>query len=245
FINNKYPNVSLIESKQNLGFAQGNNLGVSRSMGEYILLLNNDTLLLSSITPVLSIAEKNSKIGLIGIKMIGVNNEYRYSTGHYPNLIRLLKFSLLYRKDGYFQKGNFPQDENKYYCTDWIEGSWMLTKRKIWDELGGMDKDYFMYVEDVDLCWRIKKLKYKIVFYPYASYLHYGGYGESRFHLLIAGFLKFHRKHSSNFYQLLLKIVLLIGITGRLSMNTLLSLRCKESFKKNLPYIVSIKEVFK
>ncbi|MDA3822163.1 MAG: glycosyltransferase family 2 protein [Bacteroidales bacterium] len=245
-IKKNHSDVILIESKVNLGFSRGNNLGVSHAVGEYVLLLNNDTILLSSLALALSLLEQDHDIGLIGIKMLGSNNEYRFSSGHFPSVIRLLKFSSLYKKDGAFYNGDFPDNKKKYYEVDWVEGSFMLTRHKLWEDVGGMNEDYFMYVEDIDLCRTIKDLGFKVVLYPYVSYLHYGGYGESRINMLVAGFLKFHKRHSSYQYRVLVQVVLLVGMIARVVVNTLSGLLGKaDRFKKSKACMVAIKEIIK
>lgn len=94
----------LIRSEINLGFSKGNNLGAEHASGEFLLLLNNDTILLSDLSEVIALMKKDTSIGIVGGCMYGTNNEYRYSVGYFPDPHRLLKLSSLHKKKGPFKK---------------------------------------------------------------------------------------------------------------------------------------------
>ncbi len=184
--------ITLIKSKENLGFAKGNNLGVKHCIGEYILLLNNDTILRHNLKPVLE-ALKPKEVGALGIKMLGKNKEYRHSVGYFPSASRLFKLSRLYNFSNGFKTGNFNNNSAKE--VDWIEGSFLMTKSLVWNQVNGLDEDYFMYVEDIDICKKITSQNYKVLYLPNIEYLHFGGYGASRENMLKSGFKKYINKH--------------------------------------------------
>ncbi|MGN7513476.1 MAG: glycosyltransferase family 2 protein [Allomuricauda sp.] len=186
--------VCLIESKENLGFGKGNNLAVSNSNAKCLLLLNNDTILLDNLKPALDLLEDES-IGAVGIKMLGKTKEYRPSTGHFPSPLRLLKLSWLTYKKEKFQKGE------RLYEVDWIEGSFLLTKRLLWDDFEGFDDRFFMYVEDVDLCKEIAEREKRRIYFPELKYIHFGGFNSQREHLLIKGHRMFVNKHFHGLYR--------------------------------------------
>lgn len=191
FIQQNFPKIQLIESKENIGFARGNNKAVQSSKGDLILLLNNDTVLLDNILPAIEVVDRD-KVGVVGIKMLGKQNEYRRSVGKFPTPIRLLKLSWLYYNSIDFKNGKFGKSQ---YEVDWIEGSFLLTKRKIWDSIGGLDSDYFMYVEDLDFCKKVRLADKKAIYFTECSYIHYGGYSKQRGELLKNGFKKYINKH--------------------------------------------------
>jgi GT2 family glycosyltransferase len=184
--------ITLIKSKDNLGFAKGNNLGVSKSNGELILLLNNDTILKHSLKAAIE-ALKNENVGVVGIKMLGKDGEYRHSVGYFPSASRLLKLTRLYNFTNGFKTGNFKENIPK--PVDWVEGSFLMTKTSIYHKVNGLDENYFMYVEDIDFCKKVTTHNFKVLYLPNIEYLHFGGYGASREHMLKEGFKKYINKH--------------------------------------------------
>lgn len=193
----KHPGVVLITNSENLGFAKGNNLGAQHARGKYILLLNNDTILCSDIKPGIEILDSHASIGIVGAKMHGRNMEYRHSARHFPAPHRLFKFSTRLNKKGAFKSGDFDNDAAAYHFVDYIEGSFLLTTRHIWNILNGLDENLFMYGEDLEFCYRAKKKGYATVFLPTIKYIHYGGFNPGREYLVIAGIKYFYKKWSS------------------------------------------------
>lgn len=206
-IRNNYPEVILIESKENLGFAGGNNIAVKKSSGKNILLLNNDTVLQQNILPALNELNKDS-IGVVGIKMLDEKEEYLSSVGKFPNPLSLIKLSLLNDKRNDFVSGEFSKN---LYNVDWLTGAFLLTKKALWDKVNGLDEDYFMYVEDVDFCKKISSLGYKIIFLSNISYIHFVGFNKSREIKLIEGYKLYSDKHFNFFNSILAKICLKIN----------------------------------
>jgi GT2 family glycosyltransferase len=198
-IESDYTKVKLIRSQSNLGFAKGNNEAVNVSKGKYILLLNHDTILLNNISKALKIVEKDDKIGALGIKMLNQNKIYESSVGKFPTPFKLIKFSLFNEKSAEFISGNFNSPET-LRKVDWITGAFLLTRKKYWDEVEGLDEKYFMYVEDVDFCKKINLIGKQVVFLPSLSFIHFIGFNRKREILLIKGYRiyanKFYKKHN-------------------------------------------------
>ena len=206
FLQKQYgDDIKLIISKQNLGFSGGNNGAGNLATGEYVLLLNNDTKLL--LNPLKAVYNLNHKtFGALSYKMLGKNGEYRFSAGRFPNPLRLFKLSLLFEKRGGFKTGEFKS--NKPLEVDWIEGSFLLTKLSTWRKLGGLDEDYFMYAEDIDLCRRIRNNGLKIYYVPENGYIHHGGYGNDRQEMLFRSLNLYLDKHTGGFFKYLHKFAL-------------------------------------
>jgi GT2 family glycosyltransferase len=203
-IDNNYPESILIRNTKNLGFAKANNIGVSKSNGKFILLLNNDTILEDNLNEIITFFKGNISglAGAMSIKMLGKNREYRKSVGYFPSSIRLLKLSSLYRNLGGFSNGDFDP-EIKIYDVDWIEGSFLLTTKEIWNLLNGLSESYFMYCEDIDFCKRIKQNGYKVLYAPFYSYVHYGGYNSGRQELLLESFNIYINRHKKGINRML------------------------------------------
>jgi GT2 family glycosyltransferase len=215
YVRQNFPTVIIIANQTNSGFSVGNNIAAKRATGKYLLLLNNDTELQTDVRAGIALLDSDNRIGVIGAKMSGKNQEYRLSAGYFPSPLRLIKLSRLYRLDGPFRTGNFADQGNARakYSVDWVEGSFLLTRSNMWRDIGGLDEASFMYGEDIDYCKRVKLLGSECSYMPSISYLHYGGYGAERLPLIIAGFLRFHNRHSSLSIRIATRTVLLLKLS--------------------------------
>ena len=201
--------VVLIKSKENLGFAGGNNAAAKHAIGEHVLLLNNDTILMAKPSIPIEVLS-NPSVGVVSMKMLGRDGEYRFSAGNFPSPLRLIKLSWLFRQNGGFKDGQFNADEPLE--VDWVEGSFLLTRMKIWRQLDGLDESYFMYAEDIDFCKRVSDLSYKTLYLPINGYVHYGGYGKERQHMLFSSLNIYIQKHTSGVNKHLHKLALNINL---------------------------------
>lgn len=201
-IENLQAPIKIIRNTANLGFAKANNQGVKNSSGAFVLLLNNDTLLTQSLKPAIELLKTNDSIGALGIKMLDGTNNYRLSAGNFPTPWRLLKLKRLMRSSGDFFSGQFPSPI-QYQEVDWIEGSFILTTKNIWDQIGGLDESFFMYAEDVDFCKRISNFGKKTVYLPSLTFIHFGGFTSNRNDLLKKGLFIYLEKHFSGINKLL------------------------------------------
>jgi len=202
-----FNDIVLIESKKNLGFAGGNNLGAKYCSGEYFLLLNHDTILLEKISIILDIFKKNTAIGALGIKMLNEKKNYICSAGNFPKPYQLLKLSLFEIKSKEFVNGNFDEP-HKIRIVDWVSGAFLLTKKKYWNKVGGLDEKYFMYVEDVDFCKKLSLIGKITVFLPSINYLHFVGFNKKREIQLIKGYKIFSKKFFNKYGSKLANICL-------------------------------------
>lgn len=223
-----YPEINLIASEVNFGFSAGNNLAARSANGKYLLLLNNDTLLQGDLKNAVALLSSDPSIGVLGCRQVGKDNEYRYSAGHFPSLPRLLFFHSMFNRSGPFNNGDFPTSIEIFYNVDWIEGSFMLTRSALWRSLGGMDEDYFMYVEDVDFCKRVHDSGFRVVYFPSLLFLHYGGYSSARFGMIIKGLRRYHRKFSNGLCQIAANCILTFGLIFRVVIFALISLSCEQ-----------------
>ena len=185
FLKQKFPGnaqLKIIESPINLGFAKANNLGAKEAKGEYLLILNPDTILQEdTLERSLEFYKANKEIGALTCKLILPNGKLDLACRRsFPTpsvaVYRILGLSRIFPKSKLFGKYNLTYlDENDTYEVDAIVGAYMLIKKDIYEKVKGFDEDYFMYGEDLDLCFRIKKAGYKIYYYPETSIIHYKG----------------------------------------------------------------------
>jgi GT2 family glycosyltransferase len=165
-----------------LGFSKGNNIGICDANGKYILLLNSDTELLNNaISIAIEKMESDNSIGVISGLLRSPNGQIQATASRFPSIKRELRE--LFRLNKSFNKEkrslyNLGEEWNPYEQVeaDWVWGTFFLFKKKILDNFQGKLPDkLFMYAEDIDWCWKIKKLGLKIIYYPKAMILHHGG----------------------------------------------------------------------
>ena len=229
-VREKYPWVRLIESGKNLGFTGGNNLAAREAKGEFLLLFNIDTVLLTDIAPGLRIFEACPEVGVVGARMYGRNGELRPNTGHFPKPWRLWKFTLQWSKP--FARP-ICAPELGAFRHDWVEGSFLLTRRSTWVAVDGMDENGFMYTEDVEYCAHVLERGLLSAQCTKLMYLHFGGYNVERMSYLYAGYRRFHASCSDAATRRRAEWVLLLGLAPRLAVFGLLAVVTrKDAFRR-------------
>ncbi len=167
-INSKYPEVKLIVSKENLGFAGGNNLGIKASKGEFLMFLNNDTEVDPGfVEPLVSFFQKHHKAGAASSKILYYNSG---ETIQYAGSSSLDPLTGRSKRIGWMEKDRGQYDQIRE--TDLIHGAAMMVPKKVIEEVGMMPEFFFLYYEEVDWCESIKKAGYKIYFVPGSRVYH-------------------------------------------------------------------------
>lgn len=182
YVKKNYPKIKILEKKKNLGFALGNNVGVKEARGEYVLLLNNDTVAKPDFLDHLVAAIKDENVGVVQPKIIFEDSKKLQSAGTY-----LTNSGFLYHL-GYDKN---PEDKKyqKSYEIFSANGSCMLIKREVIDRVGLFDKDFFLYFEETDFCWRVWLAGYTVKYIPEAVIYHKGGRTAKT---LPSAFINFH-----------------------------------------------------
>ncbi len=167
-IKEKYPEVNLIISKENLGFAGGNNLGLKEAKGAFVFFVNNDVEVTATfLEPLLVEFEKDERVTMVSPKIRYYHTpdkiQYAGSTQINPYTIRNTHIGW-----NEIDKGQY----NRVYETNYAHGAAMLVKKSVIDEVGPMAEVFFLYYEELDWCERIKKAGYKIVFNGNSEILH-------------------------------------------------------------------------
>lgn len=222
-IKKEFPFIKVIESRENLGFSKGINLGAEHAKGEYLLFLNSDCEFLdNSFEYMISFMEKHTQAGIVGGKMENNDGSMQRSYNNFYG-IKDIAIMLFGREKAelLLKKGNEEQE------TDWVSGGFMLVRSSIFKQVKGFDEHIFMYTEDMELCFRVKKLGYKIYYFPDARVRHEGQGSSDRSFAVIhiyKGIRYFYKKHRSIvsyaiiFFLLLIKAALAI-IIGTVSGN--------------------------
>jgi GT2 family glycosyltransferase len=200
-----FPNVKLIENKENLGFPKGNNIGVAQAKGEYICILNPDTVVAEDTFEKILNSKfqiPNSEIGIVGCKLIdGTGNFLPESKRGIPTpWVAFTKIFGLYKISNVFGK-YYAQHltENQSGKVDILVGAFMVMKRELYNEIGGFDENCFMYSDDIDLSYMaLKKGKTNYYFHE-TSVIHYKGESTIRDEKYMKRFQEamqfFYKKH--------------------------------------------------
>lgn len=186
-IRSRYPHVNFIESKVNLGFGKANNLALEISTGKYINLINPDTIVREdTYHSLINFLENTPDAGMAGCKVLNPDGTFqlpcrRSFPGPWTSFTKVTGLSSLFPKSKLFAKYNLTYlDENETYEVDAISGAFMFFRREVFDKIGGFDPIFFMYGEDLDLCFRTQKAGFKVYYFHKTEIIHYKGESTKR-----------------------------------------------------------------
>ena len=200
-----FPHIKLIENPVNVGFPKGNNIAVSEAKGEYICILNPDTVVAEdTFTKIFNskLSTHNSQLGIIGCKLIdGTGNFLPESKRGVPTpWVAFTKIFGLYKFSTFFGK-YYAQHltENQSGKVDILVGAFMVLKRDLYLQVGGFDENCFMYSDDIDLSYMIQKLGKENFYFHKTSVIHYKGESTVRDDKYLKRFREamqfFYKKH--------------------------------------------------
>lgn len=230
-VKNVFPQVDIILNENNKGFSAANNIGIKASQGKYILLLNHDTLIRNNaLNVLLDFMSNNPDVGACGPKILNSDGTIQHQCKRgFPTplstLVHMAGFNKLMPKSKLF--GHYLMtyiDINQINEVDSLSGSCMLIRKEILVNIGGLDELFFLYGEDLDLCYRIKQGKFKIYYVPQAIITHFGGVGSRA--MSYKSIIEFYRsmiifyvKHYKNKYGIIIKSLVFIGIYIKMIIN--------------------------
>jgi N-acetylglucosaminyl-diphospho-decaprenol L-rhamnosyltransferase len=185
-VREQYAHVRLIASASNLGFARANNRGVAASTGRYILLLNPDTEVLGgTLAGMVTYMDQHPDIGILGPKLLWPDGQVQPSRRRFPTLTTAFLESTMLQE--WFPHSRVLQ---RYYIqdksddgeqdVDWLVGACLLIRREVWEQVGPLDENLFMYSEELDWCHRAKTAGWRVVYVPWATVVHHEGQSSSQ-----------------------------------------------------------------
>ena len=205
-IKNKYPGLILIINDTNKGFAYANNQGIRQARGRYLLFLNPDTIIKpDAVEKMLTFLEQNKDVGAIGPRLLNKDLTIQHSVRTFPTFRGALYRHTILRYFGLFKNHHekwrmkdFKSD--RLTDVDQLMGAAILAEKDLVLKMGGFDERFFMYYEEADFCYRIKKAGYRIVYFPDASIIHLGGKSARQIPfrkkiMAIRSLLRFFGKH--------------------------------------------------
>lgn len=178
-----YPTIKYLLQTENLGFAKANNIGVENALGDYILILNPDTIIPEDIFPkLIDFHQSKDKIGLVGVRLIDTNGNFHpESKRNIPTAKN--SFSKLFKKLNKSTSNNYYKlevDEFETAPCEILVGAFMFTTKQIYQEIGGFDARYFMYGEDIDISYSAELAGYTNYYKGDITVLHYKGESTKR-----------------------------------------------------------------
>ncbi len=183
----EFKNVKWIQLKNNVGFGKACNIGVQSSDGKYVLLLNPDTVIAKDTLKVaVDFMRSHPQAGLMGPKILNQDGSLQASCrrGFVTPLVAFYYFtglSRLFPKSRHFARYHLTyMNENESAVVDAVSGSFMFIRRSLFDKLRGFDEQFFMYGEDIDLCWRVREMGYKVWYHPLTQIIHRKGQSSAR-----------------------------------------------------------------
>lgn len=226
-VREKFPQVRLIRNFQNEGFSAANNRAFPFCQGDFLLLLNPDTILLPGLLRrMVSFLRVNPKVGAAGCRLEkpggGMDMACRRS---FPrpaiSLFKFLRLEKLFPKSRFFSRYNLTfLDPKGNYEVDSLVGAFLMVRKEILEKVGGLDERFFLYGEDIDWCYRIRQAKWSVFYMGECRALHYKG-ASSRQGLLRKNYhfhramILFYRKHLASGYPFILNGLIYTAVAAR------------------------------
>lgn len=236
WVEQHYPQAVVIRNKSNCGFTRGNNQAMALAKGDFLLLLNPDTLLTDNcFEPQVAYLRQNPEVGISIPKILNSDGSFQKQSRRgdarpvevFGYFLKLGKFFPNHKGlNGYLQTW---LGEDEIAEVKAVSGSCMFIRRAVYEQIGGLDEDYFAYQEDSDYCLRARLAGWKVMYVPLSSIIHFGGQGGSKAHPYRAiyhwhrSYFLYYRKHFAHehsflfngFYYLMMFLKLLTALLKR------------------------------
>jgi N-acetylglucosaminyl-diphospho-decaprenol L-rhamnosyltransferase len=179
-VKERFPQVKLLPQSENIGYTRGNNIGFQAAQGRYLLLLNPDTEMTGdALAQMVSYLEANPTVGIVGPRTLNTDGSIQSTRRRFPTLLTaffestwlesLAPKSLL---DRYYVAA---AADDSMTDVDWVQGSALMARREVYQQIGGLDEGYVMYSEEMDWCRRAKDAGWRVVYLGTAQIIHHGG----------------------------------------------------------------------
>lgn len=207
-----FPSVKLIENKENLGFSKGNNIGVVQAKGEYLCILNPDTVVAEdTFLKLVNFTDSKDNLGIVGCQLIDGKGQFL------PESKRNIPTPKVSLKKVFGNANDYYANHVKVKNTgkvDILVGAFMWLKKEVFETVGGFDEDYFMYGEDIDLSYKVIKAGYDNYYFGNTTVIHFKGEStlkDSKYAKRFYGAMQiFYKKHFKQ--NLLFNVIVWLGI---------------------------------
>ena len=233
-IKKEFPQVVLVENKDNLGFGKANNQALKIAKGDYIMFLNTDVVVLNgALNKLVNYLDEYGDVMMVGPRLLNKDLTFQHACRRMlPNPVN--SFFHLFGLAKIFKNSKFVTDYKRYSVdpeitgpTQALSGAAMMFRRKVYEEIGGFDEMFFMYGEDLDFCKRVLDKGWKIVYVSEAKIIHFGGQssGKRRVKSLVnfyEAMWLYYKKHFK--YNFLINLLVWLGIKVRMTMALIINI---------------------
>lgn len=219
-VKSQFPQVFLVENLENRGFAAANNQGFALCRGDFILLLNSDTIILDDVLEKsIDLLNSNPQVGAMGCQVLNPDRTVQYTCSGFPTLLRLLTMTLALDRiralsflDHYLMRTWARNDERE---VEVISGCYLMIRKGLLDAVGFLDESFFFFGEETDLCRRIREAGWKLLFSPAGKIIHFGGGSIKKLNykrdvMLTAATVRLHRKYGGITSAMLAYLILIL-----------------------------------
>lgn len=216
-----YPQVKLLAQSDNVGFTRGNNIGFESAQGRYLFMLNPDTEIIADAIPqMLNYMDAHDDIGLIGPHTLNTDGTTQSSRRHFPTkALAFFESTWLQAFAPETMMTHFyinDEADDAILDVDWMQGSALMTRHEIYEEIGGLDTDYVMYSEEMDWCKRIRNAGWRAIYLGTAQIIHHAGkstdqIGAQKHIWFQESKLRYFKKHHGAGFATILRIFLIVN----------------------------------
>lgn len=227
----QFPQVELLACQENVGFPRGNNLGLERANGRFILLLNPDTIVHGdALARMVSYLQQYPAVGVLGPQLLNDDGSVQSSRRRFPTLgtavfesTWLQPFAPQAVLDHYYAR---DVGDGETAVVEWVMGACLMTRQEVVAQVGGLDEAYFMYSEELDYCRRIHEAGWQVVYYPEAQVTHLSGKSSEQAvtqrHINFnRAKLRYFRKYHGRFTAAVLRVFLLVSYGWQLALEAI------------------------
>lgn len=238
-VKEEFPQVKLVINKENVGFAKANNQAIKKSKGRYILLLNSDTVVISdAIRKMVNFMDRHPEAGVVGCTKLNPDLSMQPSVTVLANIwavfFRFFRFKqflpsseqrrfvskffgpILGRTIGSYLGWYSDNNTKEAKSVDFVTGTCFLIRQETINDVGLLDENFFMYIEDADWCFRIKRKGWQIYIYPDARIIHYGGENFRSSSIFSLEYCKsryyYFKKHYGRKVTFLLRLIIIFAL---------------------------------
>lgn len=231
FFKKEYPQVKLIESKKNLGFAGGHNLVLSKVVARYYLILNSDTEILDdTLTKMVKYMDDNLDVGIASCKVLNHDGTLQPNAGDLPKGVSLVNWLFNLETLG-IKNPSFHRNDVSFYEktheVGWVSGNFMLVRDEVFKSIGFLSDDFFMYFEDVEFCIRARDAGFKVMLVPTSMITHLSGgsLDEPKFRQWsgeLRGLILYYKKQFGFLASLSIEVMIFMALILRIITFTLI-----------------------
>lgn len=229
-----FPQVTLLAQSENVGYTRGNNIGLAAAGGRYLLLLNPDTEIIGdTLEQMVAYLEANPQVGILGPHTLNPDGTTQSTRRRFPTMLLaffestwLQPFAPKRMLQRFYVE---DQPDTGIFEVDWVQGSALLARRAVYEQIGGLDEGYIMYSEELDWCKRAKAAGWQVVYLGSAQIVHYGGKSTDqvkvRAHIYFQqSKLRYFRKYHGPLIAQLLRVFLLLNYLWQITLEGIKSL---------------------